>query len=345
MRFLEFLSVIILGAVLGAEERPRAREMGVVVGTLPPGPLNAITDVGGVKVGQTTLIRGENVRTGVTAILPHGGNLFQEKVAGAVYVGNGFGKLMGSTQVNELGEIETPILLTGTLNVPRVADAVLDYVLGQAGNERVRSVNVVVGETNDGVLNDIRGRHVGRAEVIAAIHGAKGGPVAEGAVGAGTGTIAFGWKGGIGTASRVVRGYTVGVLVQSNFGGELRMGGRVLGRQREGEADGSCMIVVATDAPVDARNLRRMAERAIWGMARTGSAGSNGSGDYAIAFSTERGEGKRVGNEGMSPLFLAAIEAAEEAIYNSMLRAETVTGNGRTVEALPLGLVRGVAGK
>ncbi len=235
------------------QDRPRAREVGLVVGMLPPGPLNAITDVPGVRVGHTTVIRGETVRTGVTAILPHGGNLFQEKVPGAVYVGNGFGKLMGSTQVNELGEIESPILLTATLNVPRVADAALDYLLGLPGNERVRSVNVLVGETNDGGLNDIRGRHVGKAEVLAAINGAKSGAVEEGSVGAGTGTVAFGWKGGIGTASRVAGGYTVGVLVQSNFGGELRLGGRVV-RRREGSADGSCMLVVATDAPVDARN-------------------------------------------------------------------------------------------
>ncbi len=328
-----------MAAMAAGQERPRAREIGLVVGTLPPGPLNAITDVPGVRVGQTTLVRGETVRTGVTAILPHGGNLFQEKVPGAVFVGNGFGKLMGSTQVNELGEIESPILLTSTLNVPRVADAALDYLLGLPGNERVRSVNVVVGETNDGGLNDIRGRHVGRAEVLAAIQGAKGGPVEEGVVGAGTGTVAFGWKGGIGTASRMAGGYTVGVLVQSNYGGELRLGGRVV-RRKEGSADGSCMLVVATDAPVDARNLRRMAERAIWGMARTGSAGSDGSGDYAIAFSTVRGAAPLVSNEAMSPLLLGTIEAAEEAIYNSLLRAVTVTGNGRTVEAIPLELVR-----
>jgi D-aminopeptidase len=334
-------SFVLLGmaAMAAGQERPRAREIGLVVGTLPPGPLNAITDVPGVRVGQTTLVRGETVRTGVTAILPHGGNLFQEKVPGAVFVGNGFGKLMGSTQVNELGEIESPILLTSTLNVPRVADAALDYLLGLPGNERVRSVNVVVGETNDGGLNDIRGRHVGRAEVLAAIQGAKGGPVEEGVVGAGTGTVAFGWKGGIGTASRMAGGYTVGVLVQSNYGGELRLGGRVV-RRKEGSADGSCMLVVATDAPVDARNLRRMAERAIWGMARTGSAGSDGSGDYAIAFSTVRGAAPLVSNEAMSPLLLGTIEAAEEAIYNSLLRAVTVTGNGRTVEAIPLELVR-----
>jgi D-aminopeptidase len=334
-------SFVLLGmmAVAAGQERPRAREIGLVVGMLPAGPLNAITDVAGVRVGHTTLIRGEAVRTGVTAILAHGGNLFQEKVPGAVFVGNGFGKLMGSTQVNELGEIESPILLTSTLNVPRVADAALDYLLGLPGNEQVRSVNVVVGETNDGGLNDIRGRHVGRAEVLAAIAGARGGPVEEGAVGAGTGTVAFGWKGGIGTASRVAGGYTVGVLVQSNYGGELRLGGRVV-RRKEGSADGSCMLVVATDAPVDARNLRRMAERAIWGMARTGSAGSNGSGDYAIAFSTVRGAAQLVSNEAMSPLLLGTIEAAEEAIYNSLLRAVTVTGNGRTVEAIPLELVR-----
>ena len=334
-------SFVLLGmaAMAAGQERPRAREIGLVVGTLPAGPLNAITDVAGVRVGHTTLIRGETVRTGVTAILPHGGTLFQDKVPGAVFVGNGFGKLMGSTQVNELGEIESPILLTSTLNVPRVADAALDYLLGLPGNERVRSVNVVVGETNDGGLNDIRGRHVGRAEVLAAIAGARGGPVEEGAVGAGTGTVAFGWKGGIGTASRVAGGYTVGVLVQSNYGGELRLGGRVVGR-RESSADGSCMLVVATDAPVDARNLRRMAERAIWGMARTGSAGSNGSGDYAIAFSTVRGAARLVSNEAMSPLLLGTIEAAEEAIYNSLLRAVTVTGNGRTVDAIPLELVR-----
>jgi D-aminopeptidase len=337
MRLLVGFVFVVVAAV--GQERPRAREIGLVVGMLPTGPLNAITDVPGVRVGHTTVIRGETVRTGVTAILPHGGNLFQEKVPAAVHVGNGFGKLMGSTQVQELGEIESPILLTSTLNVPRVADAALDYLLGLPGNERVRSVNVVVGETNDGGLNDIRGRHVGKAEVLAAINGAKGGPVQEGAVGAGTGTVAFGWKGGIGTASRVAGGYTVGVLVQSNFGGELRLGGRVV-RRKEGSADGSCMIVVATDAPVDARNLRRMAERAIWGMARTGSAGSNGSGDYAIAFSTERGAAALVANDAMSPLFLATIEAAEEAIYNSLLRAVTITGNGRTVEAIPLELVR-----
>jgi len=337
------VSLFLVLTMAAGQERPRAREVGLVVGMLPPGPLNAITDVPGVRVGHTTLIRGETVRTGVTAILPHGGNLFQEKVPGAVYVGNGFGKLMGSTQVNELGEIESPILLTATLNVPRVADAALDYLLGLPGNERVRSVNVLVGETNDGGLNDIRGRHVGKAEVLAAINGAKGGPVAEGAVGAGTGTVAFGWKGGIGTASRVAGGYTVGVLVQSNFGGELRLGGRVV-RRKEGSADGSCMLVVATDAPVDARNLRRMAERAIWGMARTGSAGSNGSGDYAIAFSTVRSAGALIGNDAMSPLFLATIEAAEEAIYNSLLRAVSMTGNGRSVEAIPLDLVRATLG-
>lgn len=344
-------------------ERPRARDLGIVVGILQPGPLNAITDVEGVEVGQTTLVRGDNVRTGVTAILPHGGNLFQQKVPGAVYVGNAFGKLMGSTQVEELGEIETPILLTSTLNVPRVADALLDYMLALPGNEEVRSVNPLVGETNDGYLNDIRSRPVGRDEVLAAIRGAKGGPVEEGAVGAGTGTVAFGWKGGIGTASRRLPknlgGYTVGVLVQTNFGGVLTINGAPVGRELgryylkdelanpAQSPDGSIMIVIATDAPVDARNLKRMAARAMMGLARTGAAGSNGSGDYAIAFSTapelripNGAHGTRavkiLSNEDMSPLFLAVIEATEEAIYNSLFKATTATGNGHTVEALPV---------
>ncbi|MFL6228145.1 MAG: P1 family peptidase [Pyrinomonadaceae bacterium] len=369
--------------------RPRARDIGLKVGVLPAGALDAITDVAGVLVGQTTLIRGENVRTGVTAILPHGGNLFREKVPGAVYVGNGFGKLAGSTQVEELGEIETPILLTSTLSVPRVADALVEYMLGLPGNEDVRSVNPLVGETNDGTLNDIRSRPVTREDVFAAIKNAREGAVAEGGVGAGTGTIAFGFKGGIGTASRKLPaslgGHTVGVLVQTNFGGVLSVNGAPLGRElgryylkeeleranantRAGvesqrapdaqtpavandTADGSCLIVIATDAPVDARNLRRMAKRAMLGLARTGAAGSNGSGDYAIAFSTapelrirpqksdelyKPRAAHLLSNDAMSPLFLAVIEATEEAIYNSLLRAETVTGNGHTVEALPL---------
>ena len=324
------------------------------MGTLSPGPLNAITDVAGVAVGHATLIRGEDVRTGVTAILPHSGNLFREKVPGAVFIGNAFGKLAGSTQVNELGEIETPILLTSTLNVPRVADALLDYLLELPENANVRSINPLVGETNDGALNDIRGRHVGRAEVFAAVRGAKGGPVEEGAVGAGTGTIAFGFKGGIGTASRRLPsaqgGYTVGVLVQSNYGGDLTIAGVPVGRElkaaREGSPDGSVIVVIATDAPVDHRNLRRMGARSMMGLARTGSAASNGSGDYAIAFSTAPELRSRAGaavrevkllaNDAMSPLFLAVIEATEEAVYNSLFRATTMTGQGRTVEALPL---------
>ena len=359
------------------DKRPRAREIGVEVGILPVGPLNAITDVPGVAVGHTTIIRGENVRTGVTAVLPHQGNIFREKVPGAMFVGNGFGKLIGSTQVNELGEIETPILLTSTLNVPRVADALLDFVLSQPGNEEVQSVNALVGETNDGYLNDIRGRHVTAADVLNAIKGAKEGAVTEGAVGAGTGTVAFGFKGGIGTASRKLPqnlgGYTVGILVQTNFGGVLTINGAPVGRelgqyylkdsiaQKDTHqiqtgfvsgapqiADGSIIIVIATDAPVDARNLRRMAARSMMGLARTGGSGSNGSGDYAIAFSTATDvrirfssnsaprNVKALPNDMMSPLFLAVIEATEEAIYNSLFQAETMTGRGRTVPALPI---------
>lgn len=341
---LRCLFLCMMTVIMAQETRPRAREIGIVTGTLPTGPLNAITDVAGVKVGHTTLIEGETVRTGVTAILPHGGNLFREKVPGAVFVGNGFGKLAGSTQVHELGEIETPILLTSTLNVPRVADALLDYMLGLPGNEDVRSINPLVGETNDGVLNDIRGRHVGREHVLAAIRGAHGGAVEEGAVGAGTGTVAFGWKGGIGTSSRKAGSWTVGVLVQSNFGGDLSIAGVPVGQrlaqQQKPTADGSILMVVATDAPVDSRNLGRMAARTIWGLARTGSTGSNGSGDYGVAFSTNRNPGKLVTNDDMSPLFQAVIEATEEAIYNSMFKAVTMTGSGRTVRALPVEEVR-----
>ncbi len=327
--------------------RPRLRDLGVAIGTIPTGPLNAITDVEGVRVGHATLVRGDNVRTGVTAIVPHGGNLFQEKVPAAIFVGNGFGKIIGTTQVEELGEIETPILLTSTLNVPRVADAVIDYMLALPGNETVRSINPIVAETNDGTLNDIRSRPVGRDEVFAALKSAAGGPVEEGSVGAGTGTIAFGFKGGIGTASRRVSGYTIGVLVQTNFGGSLTIAGVPVGQELaaegggapRGTTHGSCVIVVATDASVDARNLKRIAARAIMGMARTGAFGSNGSGDYAIAFSTARGK-PLLSNDAMSPLFLAAIEATEEAIINSLLRATTVTGNGHTAEALPIAPTR-----
>jgi D-aminopeptidase len=351
-------------------KRPRARDAGVIVGVLPTGQLNAITDVAGVTIGHTTLIRGDNVRTGVTAILPHGGNLFREKVPGAVFIGNAFGKLAGSTQVNELGEIETPIMLTSTLNVPRVADATIDYMLALPGNEDVQSINPLVGETNDGFLNDIRGRHVGRDEVFAAIKSARGGSVEEGAVGAGTGTVAFGFKGGIGTSSRKLPaslgGYTVGVLVQSNFGGILMINGAPVGRELgkyylkeelsptnlslSNNPDGSVIIVIATDAPIDHRNLQRLAARSMMGLARTGAAGSNGSGDYAIAFSTapelrirnlpntrnQKSNVTLLSNEAMSPLFLAVIEATEEAIYNSLFRATTITGRGHTVEALPL---------
>ncbi|MCA1557174.1 MAG: P1 family peptidase, partial [Acidobacteria bacterium] len=299
----------------GQKLRPRAREAGVRVGVLPTGRLNAIADIKGVRVGHSTLIRGESIRTGVTAILPHEGNLFQEKVPAAIFVGNGFGKLMGSTQVNELGEIETPILLTNTLNVPRVADALIEWMLQLPGNEEVRSVNAVVAETNDGFLNDIRARAVGREEVFAALRAAREAEVEEGSVGAGTGTIAFGFKGGIGTSSRVLPqtlgGYTVGVLVQTNFGGVLTINGAPVGRElgkyylkdklegqktgrqkqssqaTEDRADGSIIIVVATDAPLDARNLKRLAARAMLGLARTGSPSTNGSGDYVIAFSTQ----------------------------------------------------------
>jgi D-aminopeptidase len=338
------LACLLLALPLFAQ-RPRAADIGLRVGTLPPGPLNAITDVAGVRVGHTTLIRGDSIRTGVTVVLPPGDNVFRDKVPGAIYVGNAFGKLMGSTQVEELGEIETPVALTSTLNVARVADALIDYMLALPGNEQVRSINPLVAETNDGYLNDVRGRHVGRAEVLQAIASARSGPVEEGAVGAGTGTVAFGWKGGIGTASRKAGAWTVGVLVQTNFGGSLRMNGAPVGSElRPGapnfdemrRGDGSCVMLVATDAPVDARNLRRMAARTIFGLARTGSSGANGSGDYGIAFTTNRAPARLLTNDQVSPLFLAVIEATEEAIYNSLLRAVTTTGNGHTVEALPI---------
>ena len=357
MRLLAIITIVCCIPLLAQDaNRPRAREAGVVVGILAPGPVNAITDIPGVAVGQKTIVQGDNIRTGVTAILPHTGNLFREKVPGAVFVGNAFGKLAGSTQVDELGEIETPILLTGTLAVPRVADAVMDYMLALPGNENVQSINPLVGETNDGGLNDIRGRHITSADVAEAIRSAKSGAVEEGVVGAGTGTVAFGFKGGIGTSSRKLPanlgGYTVGVLVQTNFGGVLTINGAPVGRELgtyylkqqferggagiEDRADGSCMIVVGTDAPVDARNLRRLAARTMMGLGRTGSAASNGSGDYAIAFSTNRQPATLISNDNMSPLFLAAIEATEEAVYNSLFKAKTTTGRGRTVEALPL---------
>lgn len=445
------MCLCITGQTMKKNDRPRLRDFGIAIGVLPTGANNAITDVQGVQVGHTTIIRGDNIRTGVTAILPHAGNLFREKVPGAVFIGNAYGKLAGSTQVNELGEIETPILLTSTLNVPRVADALIDYMLALPGNEDVQSINPLIGETNDGGLNDIRSRPVGRDEVINAIKNARGGAVEEGSVGAGTGTVAFGFKGGIGTSSRKLPnplgGYTVGVLVQSNFGGVLSIAGAPVGRElgkyylkeelekadaektRQGraqkqspnqasdnnvstgkveisrgkdekgkgervvekiteqsekvtakqkeiasnseiagnsgiagkqriadgeeiadKADGSIIIVVATDAPLDERNLRRLAARAMMGLARTGSSASNGSGDYVIAFSTATEVRIKnnplnpnaprqltlLSNNAMSPLFEAVIEATEEAIYNSLFRATTMSGRGRTVEALPV---------
>jgi D-aminopeptidase len=333
----------------GADEpRLRARALGLVPGVFDPGPLNAITDVSGVRVGHTTLIEGSNVRTGVTAILPHGRNLFQDKVVGAVFVGNAFGKLAGSTQVQELGTIETPIVLTNTLSVGTAVESVVAWTLVQPGNEKVGSVNALVGETNDGQLNDIRGQHVHREHVISAISNAKEGPVQEGSVGAGTGTVCFGWKGGIGTSSRVLPqrygGYRLGVLTQTNFGGVLTMGGAPIGKELQKYAyspqggDGSCMIVIATDAPASGHECQRLAARGVFGLARTGSSYSNGSGDFAIAFSTA--SGPSLSPEAMSPLFEAALEAVEEAVYNSLLSATTTQGNGRTVEALPIAQVR-----
>ena len=343
--------------------RRHARDLGITPGVLPVGTWNAITDVEGVKVGHVTLIEGEDIRTGVTAILPHEGNLFQDKVPAAIVVGNGFGKLIGFTQVDELGEIETPILLTNTLSAPRVAEAVIEWTLQQTGNEEVRSVNPVVGETNDGYLNNIRKIVVMKKHVWNAIEYSSDGPVPEGCVGAGTGTVCFGWKGGLGTSSRrlpqKLGGYTVGALVQTNFGGILQMDGIPVGKNlgqyylkdqlEDGSPDGSVVIVLATDAPLLDRNLKRLAKRGLAGQARTGASMSNGSGDYVIAFSTAedvRHTPERrskvwafpeIPNEQLSPLFESAIEATEEAIYNSLCLAETMTGYARrTVHALPL---------
>ena len=363
------VTIFLLTAAAAQAPRPRARDLGVEPGVFPPGPLNAITDVAGVRVGHTTIIDGDRVRTGVTAVIPHPGNLFQEKVPGAVFVGNAFGKLAGSTQVDELGTIETPVLLTNTLSVGVAVAASAGWTIAQPGNEGVRSVNALVGETNDGGLNDIRGQHVTKDHVLAAIAAAREGPVEEGSVGAGTGTQCFGWKGGIGTSSRAVPAgasrYMLGALVQTNFGGVLTIDGVPVGKRLRryafgpsspgqsgaDAADGSCMIVVATDAPLDARDLKRLAARAVFGLARTGSSFSHGSGDYAIAFSTAPGLRTRVGDalpatrtilpsDGVSPLFQAALEATEEAVYNSLFRATTMTGNGRTVDAIPLDRVR-----
>jgi D-aminopeptidase len=388
---LSVVSALIV--LVAAQPRARARDVGVAPGIYPTGAGNAITDVEGVRVGHTTIVEGDRVRTGVTAIVPHAGNVFQDKVAGAVFVGNAFGKLAGSTQVNELGTIETPIVLTNTLSVGTAMDAVVRYTIGQPGNEQVRSVNALVGETNDGGLNDIRGLHVTREHVLEAIRGAKGGPVAEGTVGAGTGTICYGWKGGIGTSSRRVgrsgerraaeRDYVVGVLAQTNFGGNLTIAGVPIfkslqppsrraasaraaavdsARQREsftpddpaGErasADGSCMLVVATDAPLDARDLHRLAGRAVFGLGRTGSSYSNGSGDFAVAFSTSPEMRSRFNEtaahtrailptDATSPLFEAVLEATEEAVYNSLFQATTVRSANGTAEAIPIDRVR-----
>ena len=386
MRWLLAASLIAGLAYFQQGNRPRARDLGIAPGGLTPGPLNAITDVDGVRVGHVTIVQGDNVRTGVTAILPHGGNLFQDKVAGAVFVGNAFGKLAGSTQVRELGTIESPIVLTNTLSVGTALDAVVRWTTSQPGNQSVRSVNALVGETNDGGLNDIRGQHVTREHVTSAIANARTGAVDEGAVGAGTGTIAFGWKGGIGTSSRTVPqgggagSWTVGVLVQSNYGGKLVIDGvpvwkeltpqrgslppkggsyegdlRGFRLQAEESVDGSCMIVVATDAPLDARNLERLAARAIFAMARTGSTFSNGSGDFAIAFSTHPAQRIAGGaapqsrtvlpTDGVSGLFEAVLDATEEALDNSLLKATDVTAGGRTVRAIPVDALRALLKK
>ena len=352
-------------------QRARARDLGVKPGVFVPGKLNAITDVAGVRVGQTTIVEGDSVRTGVTAILPHGGNLFTDRVPAALHVGNGFGKITGVTQLRELGELETPLLLTCTLCVWKAADAMVGWLLEQPGMGNVRSINPVVAETNDGSLNDIRSRPIRAEHVRAALTSASTGAVAEGSVGAGTGTVAFGWKGGIGTSSRVLPaslgGWTVGVLVQTNFGGILQVLGAPVGRElgqyafkREAESpgdrgDGSCVMVIATDAPLSDRNLERLAARAIMGLARTGSSASNGSGDYSIAFSTSekvrrsfnatRLTTEELANEQMSGLFEAAVEATEEAIYNSLFQATTTKANGRTIEAIPLDKVRAVLEK
>ncbi|HEY5547681.1 MAG TPA: P1 family peptidase [Gemmatimonadaceae bacterium] len=355
--------------------RPRARDLGVAPGVFQPGPLNAITDVAGVRVGHATVVEGDSVRTGVTAILQHAENPYFERVPAALHVGNGFGKLLGVTQLTELGELETPILLTCTLCVWRAADAMVAWMLARPGMQGIQSINPVVGETNDGGLNAIRSRPIRPDHVRQALEGAVSGPVEEGAVGAGAGTVAFGFKGGMGTSSRVIPatlgGYTVGVLVQSNFGGVLQVLGAPVGRElgryafrNEAErerGDGSIMIVVATDAPLSDRNLKRVAARAIMGLSRTGSSASNGSGDYVLAFSSSPMVRRRVaqgggtapavrqvedlGNDAMSALFQGVVEATEEAIYNSLFKATTVTSRGRTVEALPLDRLREILTK
>ncbi len=358
------VAATLIATAASAGDKPRARDLGLAPGVLEPGALNAITDVAGVGVGHVTLKDGESVNTGVTVIVPGDGNLYQRKLPAAIYVANGYGKLAGLSQVQELGEIEAPIALTNTLNVAEGIAALVEWTLAQPGNDNVRSVNTVVGETNDGFLNDIRARHVTKAHVIEAVEKASDGAVDEGAVGAGTGTVAFGFKGGIGTSSRVLPqnlgGYTTGVLVQSNYGGVLTMDGIPVGRELnqyylkdeldDASADGSIMIVVATDAPLSDRNLERLAKRAVTGLARTGAAMTNGSGDYVIAFSTSD-EVRRLNespvesradlnNAAMSPLFQAVAEATEEAVYNSLLQAEDVAGHRGTIRALPVDEVR-----
>jgi D-aminopeptidase len=362
MKLCLLLIFILFLQTANAQERQRVRDLGIKPGILTPGPLNAITDVEGVKVGHRTIIEGDSVRTGVTMIFPYGDDLFKSRVPAAVYVGNGFGKALGFTQVQELGELETPIGLTNTLSIHTVANGITDYVLRQPGNENVRSVNPVVGETNDGWLNDIRGRHVTMEHVFNAIENAKDGSVEEGSVGAGTGTSALGFKGGIGTSSRTLPekfgGYTVGILVQSNFGGVLTIDGAPVGEELNNhymasnvpyDVDGSVMIIVATNAPLLSRNLERLAKRALLGISRVGGFASNGSGDYVIAFSTNedvrintQSSGstqnyKELNNSDTTPLFLAAVEATEEAILNSLFMATTVTGDrGHTQQALPI---------
>lgn len=362
--------IFILTTLVFAHGRAQdCRSMGIRIGVMGRGTLNAITDVSGVRVGHTTLVKADSIRTGVTAILPHDSNIFQNKVPAAIYIGNGFGKLAGYTQVKELGTLETPVVLTNTLSVGTAISAVAKYTLQLPGNENVQSVNAVIGETNDGYLNSIRSMAVTERDVIAAIRTAGEGAVAQGNVGAGTGTVCFGWKGGIGTASRLLPksagGYTVGVLVQSNFGGVLQVAGAPVGKELSQyylknelqTPDGSCMIVVATDAPLDARNLERLAKRAFMGLAKTGGIASNSSGDYVIAFSTNAAVrvqhnapstviATTLSNDAMSPLFMAAIEATEEAIINSLLAAKTTTGyKGHTIHALPQNRLRAILKK
>ncbi len=361
MKYIYWGLICFFCSSMSSFSQKRARDYGLKIGVLKTGTHNAITDVKGVRVGHTTVVSGDSIRTGVTAILPFEGNIFQNKVPAAIHIGNGFGKLMGISQVQELGNIETPIVLTNTLSVPTAADALIDYTIAQKGNEALRSVNPIVGETNDGFLNDIAGRHVTKKHVLDALKNAKTGAIEEGNVGAGTGTVCFGFKGGIGTASRVLPkksgGYTLGVLVQTNFGGVLQIDGVPVGvelnqyflnNQLNDPADGSCMIIVITDAPITSRNLERLAKRVMLGIGKTGGIASNGSGDYVIALSTA--ESLRVAhdtkeklqineelrNDEMSPLFLAAIEATEEAVINSLFVAKSTKGKHGSINALPI---------